>query len=64
MTSLCSIRQLRAGYHNAGSGYHEVLKGIDLDINHGETLALVGASGCGKSFLCALPDAPASGHQR
>ena len=29
----------------------EVLKGIDLQINEGETLAIIGRSGCGKSVL-------------
>lgn len=32
-------------------GEQEVLRGIDLDIYRGETLVLLGASGCGKSVL-------------
>jgi phospholipid/cholesterol/gamma-HCH transport system ATP-binding protein len=32
-------------------GAQEVLQGIDLDIYRGETLVLLGASGCGKSVL-------------
>lgn len=32
-------------------GGQEVLRGIDLDIYRGETLVLLGASGCGKSVL-------------
>jgi phospholipid/cholesterol/gamma-HCH transport system ATP-binding protein len=32
-------------------GSNEVLRGIDLDIFHGETLAILGGSGCGKSVL-------------
>lgn len=32
-------------------GSNDVLRGIDLDIFHGETLALLGGSGCGKSVL-------------
>ncbi len=32
-------------------GAQEVLRGIDLDIYRGETLVLLGASGCGKSVM-------------
>jgi len=32
-------------------GAREVLRGIDLDIYRGETLVILGASGCGKSVL-------------
>lgn len=32
-------------------GANHVLRGIDLDIFHGETLAILGGSGCGKSVL-------------
>ena len=39
-----SIRGLKKSFGN-----HEVLKGIDLDIIEGETIAIIGASGCGKS---------------
>lgn len=33
---------------------HRVLKHINLDINAGEYVALVGSSGAGKSTLCNL----------
>ena len=42
-----SIRNLRKVYPNGV----EVLKGIDLEIEHGQFLILVGGSGCGKSTL-------------
>lgn len=41
---LLAIRSLRAAY-----GKIEALKGVDLDINPGEIVALIGANGAGKS---------------
>jgi phospholipid/cholesterol/gamma-HCH transport system ATP-binding protein len=35
-------------------GRKEVLKGVDLSINKGETLVVIGKSGCGKSVLLKL----------
>jgi len=43
---LISIRSLRVGYDQT-----DVLKGVDLDIGSGELVALLGASGCGKTTL-------------
>ena len=45
-TPLLAIRGLRAAY-----GKIEALKGVDLDINPGEIVALIGANGAGKSTL-------------
>lgn len=42
--SLLEIQQLRSGY-----GPFDILKGIDLTINEGEIVTLIGANGAGKS---------------
>jgi branched-chain amino acid transport system ATP-binding protein len=43
---LLDIHQLRAGY-----GAVEVLRGVDLQVHAGETVALLGSNGVGKSTL-------------
>src|SRR5882757_6456441 len=45
-TPLLAIRGLRAAY-----GKIEALKGVDIEINPGEIVALIGANGAGKSTL-------------
>jgi branched-chain amino acid transport system ATP-binding protein len=46
MSALLDIRQLRSGYGRA-----EVLRGVDLVVNEGEIVALLGSNGAGKSTL-------------
>ena len=45
-TPLLSVKGLRGGY-----GRVEVLRGVDLHVNAGETVALLGSNGAGKSTL-------------
>ena len=46
MTALLNIQDLRGGY-----GQVEVLRGVDLNVNPGEIVALLGSNGAGKSTL-------------
>lgn len=50
MNSLLEVRDLYKSY-GTGSAKVEVLKGIDLTVGAGDTIALVGPSGAGKSTL-------------
>ena len=49
MNSLLEVRNLQTFFFTGG-GLVKAVAGIDLTINRGETLALVGESGCGKSM--------------
>ena len=53
-TPVVSIRNLYKGFDNSGTRI-EILKGVEFDLYSAETLAIVGASGIGKStFLHIL----------
>lgn len=60
MKQLLSIKNLSVSFTTNAGTVHAV-RDISLNINEGETLAIVGESGCGKSVLCRsvmriLPD--------
>lgn len=62
-TPVISVSELRKTY-GSGTTAFDALKGVDLDIFEGESLAIVGKSGSGKStlmHLLALLDRPTSG---
>lgn len=62
-TPIFSVRDLQKSY-GSGEARFEALKGIDLDVFPGESLAIVGKSGSGKStlmHLLALLDRPSRG---
>ncbi|MFV0452929.1 MAG: ABC transporter ATP-binding protein [Propioniciclava sp.] len=61
--TLLSARNVRKTY-GGGSGSFEALRGVTLDIQEGESLAILGKSGSGKStlmHLLALLDSPTDG---
>ena len=63
MSSLLQVRDLYKSY-GSGPGTVEVLKGIDLTVEAGDTVALVGPSGAGKSTLLHIMgtiDRPSTG---
>jgi len=49
MSALLEVKNLQT-YFFTGGGLVKAIAGIDFTINNGETLALVGESGCGKSM--------------
>ncbi|MBT1075975.1 ABC transporter ATP-binding protein [Geobacter grbiciae] len=66
MSSLLEVMDLTKGY-GSGETRVDVLKGINLTVAEGETIALVGASGTGKSTLLHIMgtlDRPTSGSVR
>ena len=63
MTTLLEIENLQVSFH-VEDGVAESVRGVNLAINEGETIAVVGESGCGKSvtalsIMRLLPMPPA-----
>jgi putative ABC transport system ATP-binding protein len=61
---LIKLRSVKKVYNRPDQGPLEVLKGVDMDINKGDYVAIVGPSGSGKSTLMnilGLLDRPDSG---
>ena len=48
--SLLELRNVQVNF-STGRGLVRAVDGVDLDVRHGEVLALVGESGCGKTTL-------------
>lgn len=63
-TPLLRIQNLKIAFRRHGEEPHVAVKGIDLNLAHGESMAIVGESGSGKSvtalsFARLLPEPPA-----
>lgn len=63
MTNILTIKNLTKNYHNLKEEI-EAIKNINLEIQEGEIVGIVGSSGCGKSTLLNILsnlDSPTSG---
>ena len=51
MGALLEVKDLEVNFHTE-SGLIRAVRGVSFRLEPGETLAVVGESGCGKSVLC------------
>ncbi|HIA00410.1 MAG TPA: ABC transporter ATP-binding protein, partial [Myxococcales bacterium] len=50
MSTLLTISDLKVAVESPNDGWHEAISNVSLHIDRGETVGLVGESGCGKSL--------------
>ena len=48
MDKILEVNHLRVSFHTY-AGEVKAVRGVDFELNRGETLAFVGESGCGKT---------------